>query len=222
MDKAGSVIFSASKDAMEVLLDALKKEKNATILSCPQMTALDNQLAVAFVGNEEEGLYIGIVPRMIDEHRVFAMISINQARNKRQVQGNAKENARIETLAALQDRVPLIISGSLKSDDGEIDKEIILCVTATIVPIAKTASKKQDGAVAAVAIVEQNADEQLPKGEEKEITLTLTSATTNAEDNELPEAEPENVNILKVAGTVVDTDGRPANGAIVEFGSNPH
>jgi hypothetical protein len=31
--------------------------------------------------------------------------------------------------------VPLFVSGlAMKSDGGEIDKEIILCVTATIVP----------------------------------------------------------------------------------------
>jgi len=120
-------IHAPSKDSMKVLHDALKKEENVTILSHPQMMAADNQMAVVFVGDKEKGLYIGVVPNIVDEHRIRAKISVSS-----QIQGGTK--AEFETIAFLQNEVPLTVSGiKMKSDDGESVKEIVLCVRATIV-----------------------------------------------------------------------------------------
>ena len=81
----GGMVFSASSDAVSVLIRAMQERGHAEVLSRPQITAQDNQLAIIFVGQnilrsrgsesnnygistnsvpEDVGLFLGIVPRI--------------------------------------------------------------------------------------------------------------------------------------------------------------
>ena len=81
----GGLIFSASSDAVSVLIRAMQECNRVEILSRPQISAQDNQLAIIFVGQEvtlpggttqtlvgsqtetrsdSVGLFVGIVPRI--------------------------------------------------------------------------------------------------------------------------------------------------------------
>ena len=82
----GGLIFSASSDAVSVLIRAMQERSKVEVLSRPQITAQDNQLAIVFVGqrvlrskgqdmasngtisskseDEDVGLFLGVVPRI--------------------------------------------------------------------------------------------------------------------------------------------------------------
>ncbi|MCL2120172.1 MAG: hypothetical protein FWH27_17290, partial [Planctomycetaceae bacterium] len=81
----GGLIFSASSDAVSVLIRAMQECNRVEVLSRPQISAQDNQLAVIFVGqkvtlpgpaivtqgisqpqttSESVGLFVGVVPRI--------------------------------------------------------------------------------------------------------------------------------------------------------------
>lgn len=81
----GGLVFSASSDAVSVLIRAMQERSRVEILSRPQITAQDNQLAIIFVGqkvaraegadtangvvtsrtvDKDVGLFLGVVPRI--------------------------------------------------------------------------------------------------------------------------------------------------------------
>jgi len=83
----GGMIFSASSDAVSVLIRAMQERSRVEVLSRPQITAQDNQLALIFIGQnvvrvgaggydnsygiltsrntpEDVGLFLGVIPRI--------------------------------------------------------------------------------------------------------------------------------------------------------------
>jgi beta-lactamase regulating signal transducer with metallopeptidase domain len=127
-DITQEVIFTASHDAMKVLLASLEKEKMITVLSKPQIMTVENEMAIVFVGSKEKNILVEVIPRIIGD-RILAAITL-----KRDVDDNTK-NAKTEfnTQVMLQENVTWFASMKLKSDDIETEKEILLCVTANIV-----------------------------------------------------------------------------------------
>ncbi|MCL2623084.1 MAG: hypothetical protein FWD31_05385 [Planctomycetaceae bacterium] len=82
----GGMVFSASSDAVSVLIRAMQERSRVEILSRPQITAQDNQLALIFAGqniyraegstsnayggsssgggNQDVGIFLGVIPRI--------------------------------------------------------------------------------------------------------------------------------------------------------------
>ena len=100
-----------------------------TILSRPQITTVDQDLAVVFVGSEEKNMVIGIIPR-IKGDRIHTAITV-----KRDVDDDMDSKTfDFKTVATLQDNVAWFMSLNLKTDDGEPEKDLILCIKPTIIP----------------------------------------------------------------------------------------
>ncbi|MCL2117656.1 MAG: hypothetical protein FWH27_04420 [Planctomycetaceae bacterium] len=129
-DEVKGFVFTASSESIHTLFDILQKEGKISILNRPQITTLNDQMAVVFVGSLEKNLMVEVIPRITGD-RILAAITV-----KRDVDGNRDAKTfQCSTLAALQENVPLFVGGlTMKSDDGEAGREIMLCVTAKIVP----------------------------------------------------------------------------------------
>ena len=116
----GGLVFSASSDAVSVLIRAMQERSRVEVLSRPQIAAQDNQLAIIFVGQKvsrsrgisstnnssdsnvadvDVGLFLGVIPRISrgvgeNQDKVVMLISASKS-----------------NLGAASDGMPLVMGG---------------------------------------------------------------------------------------------------------------
>ena len=113
----GRLVEPKMSDALKQLED----EKKLTVLSRPQMAALNNQTAFLMVGSRDEdgqerGWMFGITPQ-IQGNRISTEISMKRGNLSKQ------DNTAIGTNVSLQDGVPVFVGGILSLDSNNAKKE---------------------------------------------------------------------------------------------------
>ena len=154
------LVFSASKESAKIILDTLEKENLITVLSRPEIRALDNEMAIIFVGTQEKGLYFGIVPRIKDGN-IHATIEMARNTDAQEISPGTwqKVSPLFTNEWTLKEGVSTVVSGvTVNSDDNADVKKILLCITPRIVMPSRSVSFKgkvfmPDGTPASFAIV---------------------------------------------------------------------
>jgi len=109
-------------------IEQLEKEGKLTVLSRPQITTLDNQMASLIVGSrdpkngQQHGLLTEITPR-IEGGRILTKIQYKYG-------NNLSELDYISTDVSLQDGIPFFVGGAVKENPDHAKKEISFCITA--------------------------------------------------------------------------------------------
>jgi len=109
--------------------DALKQletEGKLTVLSRPQMMALNNQIASLMIGSSNKAMGVEITPRIVDDRIVTGL----RLEKSEQDQLGRLCSIALTTNFALQDGVPLFMGGLLQSNSDSSKNEVSFCVTA--------------------------------------------------------------------------------------------
>jgi len=147
----GGLIFSASSDAVSVLIRAMQERSRVEILSRPQITAQDNQFAMIFVGqtilraadsysyqgtttagtkDEDVGLFVGVVPRISkgvkpgDPDKIDMLISASNSSTTGNSTTAAINKTRVETIVSALDGETVLLGGMLRTDKQDICRRV--------------------------------------------------------------------------------------------------
>ncbi len=141
-DNAYGVPLATSEESLNALFESLVEKGKITVVSRPVMMAMDQQYAAMIVGSKEKNTTVEIVPRL-QGRQILSNITLKKDVDDADLKMNGK-TFQCSTLATLQENVPLFVSGlTMKSDDGESGNEIMLCVTATIIPPKEKEKEKE-------------------------------------------------------------------------------
>lgn len=126
----------------------LEQEGKLTILSRPQIMAMDNQLAIVCVGSRESGYMCGIIPRLVND-RIIALISFSKG-DLTVSETTFVPTQRFEGIVSLQENEPFVGCLSKSSQNNQQlftesfqenweSQKLLLCLTADIIPPKKAA-----------------------------------------------------------------------------------
>ena len=160
----GGMVFSASSDAVSVLIRAMQERSHSEVLSRPQITTQDNQLAIIFVGqnvfrsqgtdatqygvlsskggNEDVGLFLGVVPRISpgtkdnESDRITMLISVSKSNlgsanegqqmvvNNQIVRAPNVNKTRTETIVSALDGETVLLGGYITTDKQDVSRRV--------------------------------------------------------------------------------------------------
>ncbi|MDR1959809.1 MAG: hypothetical protein LBQ54_12330 [Planctomycetaceae bacterium] len=149
----GGLILSASSDAVSILIRAMQENNRFEVLSRPQVTAQDNQLALVFVGQEVQrigditmtsygaqnsmqnknvGLLLGVVPRIDPRgEKVVMLISAEKSSLSTDgvmisegVRSSNINQIRTETIVSAKDGETVLLGGLISKETNQLERRV--------------------------------------------------------------------------------------------------